>query len=214
MLIVSGALCLVDVAVTLVWQEPLSAAVGARGQALLNRELPGLDPPIGGKGILTPDEASRRAGRYGATLQEGSALGRIEFTNLGRRFTVAEGTGAETLRNGPGHYQATGLPGEGSTVGIAGHRTTYLAPFRDNAKLTSGDEITLRMPYGNFVYQVARTVVVSPANQRVLGSGKSERLVLTTCHPIYSDAQRLVVIAPLERIVPAGSMVESSRDSR
>ena len=64
-----------------------------------------------------------------------------------------EGTGTSDLRKGPGHYPATPLPGERGTVGIAGHRTTYGAPFRHiDRGQARGDRITLTMPYGRFVY--------------------------------------------------------------
>jgi len=123
-------------------------------------------------------------------------------------FAFAEGTDAETLRSGPGHYPGTDLPGQGGTVGIAGHRTTYQAPFRKNEQLRRGDEIVVSMPYGDFVYLVGRQAVVSPTDAHVLDSGRRERLVLTACHPLYSDAQRLIVFAGLDRIE------ESSLDSR
>ena len=104
------------------------------------------------------------------------------------------------LRIGPGHYSGTALPGAGTTVGIAGHRTTYLAPFRRIDRLEGGDEITLEMPYATFTYSVDKARVVEPTQVGVVRKRKRERLVLTTCHPAYSAAQRYVVFADLEEV--------------
>ena len=75
---------------------------------------------------------------------------------------VVQGTEAGDLRKGPGHYPSTAFPGEGSTVAIAGHRTTYGAPFRHVDELERGDRIIMRMPYGRLTYRVERTRIVDP----------------------------------------------------
>jgi sortase A len=127
--LVSGVLLLVDAAVTLAWQEPLSALVASRGQDRLDDELAARfaeereAPDRGGNRRI-------RAKRMAGSLRRGDALGRIVLPTLGRRYAIAEGTDSGTLRAAPGHYPATGLPGEGTTVAVAGHRTTYGAPFR------------------------------------------------------------------------------------
>jgi sortase A len=100
-----------------------------------------------------------------------------------------------SLKQGPGHYSGTALPGAGSTVGIAGHRTTYLAPFRRIDELESGDEIFVKMPYARLRYEVDKARVVEPTQVGVVRRRPSERLVLTACHPLYSAAQRYVVFA-------------------
>ena len=88
-------------------------------------------------------------------------------------------------------------------MGIAGHRTTYLAPFRHLDALHRGDRIVLRMPYGTFTYRVISSNVVSPQDTAVLHRvGDEHRLVLTACTPLYSAAQRLVVTALLSRATP------------
>jgi sortase A len=116
------------------------------------------------------------------------------------RFVFVEGAGAASLRRGPGHYPGTSLPGEAGTTAIAGHRTTYLAPFRHLDDLRRGDRIAIRMPYGRFTYRVERTRIVRPDQTEVLRDVRgAQRLVLTSCNPIYSDAQRLVVFARLDR---------------
>ena len=103
--------------------------------------------------------------------------------------------------NGPGHYPETPLPGARGTVAIAGHRTTYGAPFRRVDRLERGDPIELRMPYGRFTYRVERTRVVAPTATWVTRRVAYDRLVLTACHPLYSAAGRIVVFARLDSAV-------------
>ena len=67
---------------------------------------------------------------------------------------IVQGTDAGDLREGPGHYVNTPLPGEPGTVALAGHRTTFLAPFRDIDQLKRTDPIHVQMPYGDFIYSV------------------------------------------------------------
>jgi sortase A len=117
------------------------------------------------------------------------------------------GAGERSLKKGPGHYDSTVLPGQRGTVGMAGHRTTFLAPFRRLDRLSAGDQIVLTMPYGRFDYAVEKSVVVSPSNGTMLRPASYDRLVLTTCTPAFSAAKRLVVIARLKSQVPLGAAV-------
>jgi sortase A len=195
-LAVTGVLLIVDGAVTLAWQEPISALRAARAQAGLERELDARE-----RQYVAQTRAGRRAGfvdtaeRYRRTLLRGDAVGRIDLPTVRRSYAVVEGTDAATLRRGPGHYPDTALPGEGRTVAVAGHRTTYLAPFRTLDDLQRGDQIVLRMPYGRFVYRVQRTRIVPPTATWVIRDTGREQLVLTACHPLYSAEQRIVVFA-------------------
>ncbi|MGI8781775.1 MAG: class E sortase, partial [Solirubrobacteraceae bacterium] len=129
----------------------------------------------------------------------GHAVGRLRADAIGLDTVIAEGTGAGDLRKGPGHYPETPLPGARGTVAVAGHRTTYGAPFRRVDAFDPGDRIELRMPYGRFVYRVERTRIVAPTATWVTRRVAYDRLVLTACHPLYSAAQRIVVFARLER---------------
>ena len=106
------------------------------------------------------------------------------------------------LERGPAHYASTALPGEGETVAIAGHRTTYLAPFRNLNELHPGDRIVLQMPYAKFIYVVSRERVVSPDAWWITRNLGYERLVLSACNPLYSASQRIAVFARLVRIRP------------
>jgi sortase A len=127
---------------------------------------------------------------------DGDPVGRLKMPSIGRSYVVVEGTDLSDLRKGPGHYPKTPLPGQGGTIGVAGHRTTYGAPFRKIDQLDPGDEIVLDMPYGKLTYSVEKRQIVPPTalwiTDRVPGR---ERLVLSACHPLYSAAQRIIVFA-------------------
>ena len=189
-LMVSGVLMIGDAGATLLWQEPVSAFMAQRQQNSLEDAF-----------AATPDkEPAPRKGRPPRRKPlPGSAVAQISFPTLDRKYYVIEGTGTADLRKGPGHYPDTALPGQSKTVAIAGHRTTYGAPFRTIDKLDRGDEIDLRMRYGTYVYKVQKTRVVAPTETSVTDNVGYDRLVLTACHPLYSAAQRIVVFARLVR---------------
>jgi sortase A len=156
----------------------------------------------GGEATARPHGARPRGARVAARLRRRRAFGRITLPTLGRSYIVAEGTDAATLRSGPGHYAGTGLPGMRRTVAIAGHRTTYLAPFADIDELRRGQPIVLAMPYGRSTYRVGETRIVDPTEISVTVRGH-DRLVLTSCHPPLDAAQRIVVFA---RLTAAGGL--------
>ena len=108
--------------------------------------------------------------------------------------------------SGPGILKETGFPGIPGTTEIAGHRTTYLAPFRHIDSLSPGDQIILLMPYAHFFYSVTGQRVVEPTDVRaaVAEVGYS-RVVLSACTPLFSAAKRLLVYASLTRTVPVGA---------
>jgi len=197
---VSGALLVADAATTLLWQEPLSALLAAREQAALAATVPpAAPPPAPGDATLAPEELATRARTAKRALRPGESVGRLSLPTLDRSYAVVEGTDTETLRRGPGHYPRTPLPGAGASAGIAGHRTTYGAPFRTVDRLRRGDPIDVAMPYANLRYRVEDVRVVSPRALWVVAPRGYDRLVLTACHPLYSAAQRIVVFARLER---------------
>jgi sortase A len=136
-------------------------------------------------------------------IRTGDAIGRIVISKIGASYDVVQGTDTASLQKGPGHYPATSLPGLGQTVAIAGHRTTYLAPFRHIDELKPGDQIVLRMPYGEFTYIVQFHRIVLPTALWVTKNVGYDRLVLSACNPLYSAAQRIVVFARLRTIKPA-----------
>jgi sortase A len=211
-LIVVGALLLVDAVLTLVWQEPLSSLYAHARQGHLQGQLEALDrrplAPVERQAIDALPSTDRRlafaARAFARTVEPGDALGRLRIPTIGLSIVMVAGTDAAQLREGPGHYPATPLPGRHGTVAVAGHRTTYLAPFRHVDALERGDEIEVTMPYGRFSYRVDRTRIVAPTALWVTRPVGHDQIVLTACNPLYSAAQRIVVFARLAAATPRG----------
>jgi sortase A len=183
---VSGALLITDAATTLLWQEPVSAFIGDRNQADLEQAL--VDPP---------DRVIDRR------PLPGDAIGKIEIPAIGVSEYVVEGTSTDDLRQGPGHYPATPLPGGRGTSAIAGHRTTYGAPFRRIDELEAGQRITVDMPNRRYVYRVEKTEIVDDSDLSVLDPVGHRRLLLSACHPLYSAEQRIIAYARQVATQPA-----------
>jgi sortase A len=208
-LITAGIVIAADVAMTLAWREPLSTLYGSIQQSKaadsldkLKLEFP--EPAAVNETTDRSREITERARRLGddfaGKVETGNGIGRIKIPAIDLDIVVVQGTDTASLQKGPGHYPATAFPGQGKTIGIAGHRTTYLAPFRKINDIADGDEITLEMPYGTFVYEVQKHEIVDPSQVEIVDNVGYERLVLTACHPLYSAAQRWAVFAKLERI--------------
>ena len=179
---VSGILLIGDAAATLAWQEPVSYVMSLFRQDGLEAAL--AEPP--------------KRVREQKPLK-GDAIGKITMPTLDRSHLVVEGTDTGDLRRGPGHYEDTPMPGRRGTVAIAGHRTTYGAPFRTIDKLRRGDPVVVDMTYGRFVYRVEKTKIVEPTELSVKRRVGYDRLILSACHPLYSAAQRVVVFTRFSR---------------
>jgi sortase A len=211
LLFLAGVLIAAEVIVTLVWQEPLSALSAKRAQSELSRKLAEQESAasVATGPAVTRRESVARMAVLAARLERrtpiGEPLGRISIPELGVKFVFVSGTGEGSLEKGPGHYRDTAMPGQRGTVGIAGHRTTYLAPFRDLDQVRRGDLMTLKMPYGVFNYRADGSRVVPPSDARPLRQVRRDRLVLTTCTPAFSAAKRLVVTGKLVSAVPVGA---------
>jgi sortase A len=177
-MIVSGVLLIAEAGITLLWQEPVSAVVAEREQAALKDAF--FDPP---------ERVLRRE------PLKGDAIARIEVPAIGVSEYVVEGTDTADLRKGPGHYPDTPLPGEQGTAAIAGHRTTYGAPFRDIDDTKPGQVIRVDMPDGRFIYRVEEVRIVDDSELSVLDPVGYRRLMLSACHPLYSAAERVIVFA-------------------
>lgn len=202
-MVTSGTLILAYGTVTLVWQDPVTAFVASHNQKQATREFDGLLRDARAAGRLETQVAIERdAAALNIDTPPGHALGRIDIARIGAHFTVVQGTDESSLEKGPGHYMKSPLPGAAGnwTVGIAGHRTTYLAPFRHIDELQQGDPIVLRMPYATFRYAVYRSRVVDPGDQTILARKPYNRLALTACHPPFSAAHRLIVYAKLRSV--------------
>jgi sortase A len=220
-LITAGLLVVADVGITLAYQEPLSSIYSSIKQGEKESQLKSLETEF-----LTPadvqqiDQAketkdpkareqaitaniSQLAQRLVDESKPGDALGRIEAPGMdGLNMVFVQGTDEASLELGPGHYPETAMPGQGKTVAIAGHRTTYLAPFRHIDSLKPKDKITLKMPYGTFVYGVQKSEIVDPSDVGVIHETGYERLVLSACNPLYSAAQRYIIFARLVKTEP------------
>jgi sortase A len=128
----------------------------------------------------------------------GGAMAIIKFPKINVEKTVVEGVSVSDLKKGPGHYPETPMPGHVGNVAIAGHRTTYGAPFYRIDELKPGDAILVTTKEGPFKYKVTSSNVVGPDDSSVLNPTADNRLTLTTCHPRFTAAERLVVVARLE----------------
>lgn len=150
----------------------------------------------------------------------GEAAGILRIPNIDLNVVFVEGATPEHLKRGPGHYPTTPMPGEGGNVGIAGHRTTYGKPFWAMDELEPGDRIFVRTREGRFVYEVTWAQVVGPGRSEVLDEvaprdrstkplacGDVECITLTTCHPRFSAAQRLIVRGVLVQGPPGVELV-------
>jgi len=161
---------------------------------------------------VPPEEVVRRlAVLFDGRLRAGDPIGRLRIPLIDLDRLVQQGARGSAsldpdadralLRNGPVHYGLTPLPGAGEPFAVAGHRTTYGAPFYKLDRLKRGDRIFLETPYARFRYEVAKTTVVLPDDVSVLRD-RGYGLVLTTCTPPYSATHRLVVWAMLARATP------------
>ena len=220
-LITAGLLVLADVGITLAYQEPLSSIYSSIKQSEKESQLNRLESnfltrsdvkeiqqaelsknPRVRKTTVSANVA-KLAQRLVDESKPGDALGRIEAPGMdGLNMVFVQGTDEASLELGPGHYPETAMPGQGKTVAIAGHRTTYLAPFRHIDSLKPGDKITLKMPYGTFIYSVQKSEIVDPSDVGIIHNTGYERLVLSACHPLYSASQRYIVYARLVHTEP------------
>ena len=201
------------VGVTLFWGDPFTSLYTSRAQHSLAHQLDRTDATWreadlrqGAPGATARDVAAlirSRALRFKRDLRDGAPIGRIRIPRIDLEMVVVQGTSTSDLEKGPGHYDAgsgvdTSLPGLGSVIAIAGHRTTFLHPFRHIDDLRPGDNIYLQMPYGTFRYSVYSRRIVVPTDWSILRPRPYEKLVLTACHPLYSASHRLAVFARLE----------------
>ena len=213
-LIAVGALALVDAGVTLVWQEPFSALYAKFRQDHLSGTLRAAERAtpnaVERRALASLPDERRRVAFLASELQRqaanGSAVGRIEIPRIDASYVMVKGTDTSDLESGPGIYSETNFPGVAGTTAIAGHRTTYLAPFRDINELSPGNHILLEMPYAHFTYTVIGQRVVPPTDvSAAVSNAGYTRLVLSACTPLFSAEKRLLVYARLTKTVPVGA---------
>ena len=162
-----------------------------------------------------------QSGGSAATLQgpprgykpdAGDPVFRMIIPRIGLDMMVVEGVSEEDLKLGPGHYPSCRQgfwspfctsfnevwPGQDGRVIVSGHRTTYLHPFYNLNEVQRGDKIILDTRWGRFTYVVTRQEIVDPSSHAIVVQTGSPELVLTTCNPRYSAAQRLIVFSRLK----------------
>jgi sortase A len=163
---------------------------GLRADFLDALEAAGADRVPPGGGATTTTTAPR-------PVPTGEAVAIIRIPKIDVEKAVVEGVGVPDLKKGPGHYPTTPMPGQPGNAAIAGHRTTYGAPFYRLDELTAGDRIDVTTRQGEFTYRVRETKVVKPSQREVLDPTSENVLTLTTCDPRFSAAKRLIVVAAL-----------------
>ncbi len=205
LLLVAGVLTLAWVIVVWRWQDPFTALYTHFKQEHLAHVYEQRAAAFSSAQLAsTRAEMSADAQAYAKTLHRGDPVGKITIGRIGLHMIVVQGTDDETLKSGPGHYIPSGLPGEGKLIYIAGHRTTYLAPFADINDIRIGDYIELDVPYGSFTYRVIRHYVVAQSDVAVLQNHGQEILRLQACHPRFFATHRYIVDAKLASFTPAG----------
>lgn len=210
LLLLTGVLTLAWVVCVWRWQDPFTAVYTYAQQARLSsayaKQAEAFAPPKAATGDLASVQrqvaASARA--YRASLKEGDAVGRIKIGRIGLNMVLVQGTEKETLKKGPGHYAQSALPGEGKLIYVAGHRTTYLAPFAYINNIRRGDFVSVDVPYGTFTYRVSRTYIVPATAVEILQNRGKEIIRLQACHPRFFATQRYIVDAKLVSVAPRG----------
>ena len=212
MLAIAGVALLVWVVVVWRWQDPFTALYTTWRQHQLSdsyrRKAEAYQaPPVkpGASLAVTTARIRGQARRYRLNVRRGEGIGRIRVPRLGLNMVFVEGTDDESLKNGPGRDRRTYMPGEGQLVYIAGHRTTYLAPFAHIERLDPGDPVTLEVPYGTFTYRVFKHRIVSADDLSVLHSHGHEIVELQACHPRFFASHRYIAYARLVRVDPRGA---------
>jgi sortase A len=210
LLAVAGALTLVWAFVVWQWMDPFTALYTRWKQHQLaaeyhKREAAFRAPVPQGPSLAAERQAiAREAKRYRRDVGEGDAIGRIQIPRIGLNMVLVDGTDHESLKKGPGRYLGSFMPGEDRLVYIAGHRTTYLAPFSHIDALRKGDVVTLQVPYATFSYRISGHRIVAATDVSVLRSPRHERLILQACHPRFFASHRYLQYAQLVRVAPKG----------
>jgi sortase A len=211
-LAVAGALVLVWVVVVWQWQDPFTALYTHWKQHQLARSYERRFAGYHAARYRREESVSvrvrtveREAHRYRLDSHRGQAIGRIRVPRLHLNMILVNGTDHDSLEKGPGRDLRTYMPGEGQLIYIAGHRTTYLAPFAHIDSMRRGDLVTLEVPYATFVYRVFRKKIVPSDDLAVLHSHGREVVALQACHPRFFATNRYIVWGRLMRIEPRGA---------
>ncbi|MCL4553562.1 MAG: class E sortase [Actinobacteria bacterium] len=138
--------------------------------------------------------------RFWTEQAEGASFGRLIIERIDLDQVVVKGHSRDVLRRGPGWIDYTDVPGETGNVGIAGHRTTFGAPFRRLDEVRVGDILELQSPYRSYRYSVAEVFRVTPDRVDVMRPTDEPTLTLSACDPPFSADYRLIVQARLVEV--------------
>ena len=196
------------------WEDPFTSVYTALEQRGLESEYerererfrPAPRPRVSAQVPTLADrrrELAQEARSYARRVEPGAAIGRLIVPRLGVDMLMVNGTDAATLKRGPGRYLGSAMPGAGELVYIAGHRTTYAAPFSRIETLRRGDRVTIEVPYGRFEYQVVGHTIVPATALRVLQSRGREEIALQACHPRFFASERYIAYARPVSVLPA-----------
>ena len=191
------------------WQDPFTAVLNRQDQRALSQSLERGFEAFGAraKPVSSPilrKSLTRNATRWRKGLKRGEAVGRLRVPRLDLTAVMVNGTDTETLKRGPGRYLGSAVPGEGELVYVAGHRTTYGAPFSQIDKLRTGDSVYVDMPYATIRYRITGYRIVAATQLSVLKSRGYEELALQACHPRFFATQRYIAYAKPVAITRAG----------
>ena len=190
------------------WQDPFTALYTHWQQGKLAHQYEHLQtewrPPKHSTSSTAGEQTAIAgdAAAYRRDTHPGQAIGRIIIGRLGLNMVLVDGTDESSLEKGPGRDPRTFMPGQNRLVYIAGHRTTFLAPFAHINDIRTGDYIRIEVPYGTFVYRAFRHEIVPATALKMLRSPKHELLRLQACHPRFFATHRYIVEARLVRVTP------------
>ncbi len=217
LLIAAGVLTLAWVVVVWRWEDPFTALYTHIQQTRLahayEKRAAAFTPRVSGDLAAVERQVAREARDYRRTLHTGDPVGRLKIGRIGLNMIVVQGTDHDTLKKGPGHYIGSGLPGEGRLIYVAGHRTTYLAPFAYINNIRVGDFVRFELPYGVFTYRVTKHYVVADNAVGVLQDHGREILRLQACHPRFFATHRYIVDAKLVGVTPTGGASYAPRSA-
>jgi sortase A len=197
LMIVAGLGTLGWAATVWLWQDPVTAAVQKVEQHRLERDFARRLGTGGGETLAAAEavDVPAAAKTWRTSSKRGDAVARLRIPALDVDEIVVNGTDSKTLRRGPGRYLRSAMPGEGELVYIAGHRTTYGAPFSRIDRLKKGDRVFLELPYGTFEYAITGHRIVPATQTSVLESKGFEQLALQACHPRFFASHRYIAYA-------------------
>jgi sortase A len=212
LMMVVGVLTLAWAVVVWRWEDPFTALYTHWQQdklaTRLDHEFATYHPTRVDRTDLAAERraVSTDARTFRRTAKTGQAIGRIVIGRIGLKMVLVNGTDEATLKKGPGRDPRSYMPGQNRLVYIAGHRTTYLAPFSHIDSIRDGDFIRLEMPYATFVYRAFMHRVVTASDMSVLRSPMHEVLELQACHPRFFATHRYIVYAKLMSVLPRGGV--------